>query len=104
MTRSRNLSRQEVLDYISANRERFRREFHIRRMALIGSFARNEQTAESDVDLLVDIEENTPDLYSLKRNLRKLLESQFGRSVEIASERYLKPCFRQEILNEAIYV
>lgn len=101
---SNTLTRKEILEYIGANRDRFKREFHVRRIALIGSFARNEQTVDSDVDLLVDIEENAPDLYSLKRNLRRAFESQFGRAVDIASERYLKPYYREEILSEAIYV
>ena len=52
-------------------------------------FARNEQTSESDVDLLIDLEEDTPHIYEVKRSLRNELERQFGRKVEIASERYL---------------
>ena len=67
-------------------------------------FARNEQTSESDVDLLIDLEENTPRIYEVKRSLRKVLEQQFGRKVEIASERYLKPYYKKEILQDAIYV
>ena len=97
-------SREEVLDYIRSSRSRLRRRYRIRRIALIGSFARGEQTAESDIDFLVDIEENTPDLYELKRELRREMEEKLGRPVEIASERYLKPYYRAEILRDAIYV
>jgi hypothetical protein len=97
-------SRQEVLNYIDSHRDHFRTAFHVRRIALIGSFARDEQTAESDVDLLLDLEEGTPNIYQLKRDLKEELERQFGRPVELASERYLKPYYRKQILQEAIYV
>jgi predicted nucleotidyltransferase len=106
MTAARNVvsSRQEIIAYIDSHREQLRTRFHIRKIALIGSFARDEQTAESDVDLLLDLEEGTAGIYQLKRNLKDELERQFGRPVELASERYLKSYYKKQILQEAIYV
>jgi uncharacterized protein len=97
-------SRQEIIEYINSRKEHLRNDFYVRKIALIGSFARNEQTPDSDIDLLIDLEENAPNIYSLKRNLKQELESQFGRPVELASERYLKAYYREQILQEAIYV
>ncbi len=96
--------RQEILSYIRSQRDHLRKQYHVRRIALIGSFARGEQTAQSDVDILIDLEEGTPDIYRVKRELKAALESRFGRRVEIASERYLKPFYRDQILQEAVYV
>lgn len=98
------LRREDILGYLRRRREHFYRTYHVRRIALIGSFARNEQRPGSDLDLLIDIEEGTPGIYQIKRALRKELGERFGRKVEIASERYLKPCYRDEILREAVYV
>ena len=97
-------NRQEILDYINSNKHRFQSEYHIRKIALIGSFARDEQRSESDVDLLLDLEPGIPNIYQTKRRLRMELETAFGRHVELASERYLKPYYKEEILREAIYV
>lgn len=97
-------SREEIIDYIRSQKTRLMRSFHIRKIALIGSFARSEQDADSDVDLLVDIEEGTPNIYQVKRTLKMEFERQFQRPVEIASERYLKPYYRDRILRDAIYV
>jgi predicted nucleotidyltransferase len=106
MTVARNKvnNRQDIVAYIDSHRDQLRSRFHVRRIALIGSFARDEQTAQSDVDLLLDLEEGAADIYRLKRELKTELERQFGRPVELASERYLKPYYRKEILQEAIYV
>jgi len=97
-------NRQQVIDYIHSNRGRLQSEYHVRRIALIGSFAREEQRPESDVDLLLDLEPDTPDIHQIKLRLRTELEAAFGRPVELASERYLKPYYRDDILREAIYV
>jgi predicted nucleotidyltransferase len=97
-------NRQQIVAYLGSNRGQLRTQFHVRKIALIGSFARDEQTADSDIDLLIDLEEGTADIYLLKRNLKEKLEHEFGRSVELASERYLKSYYRKQILQEAIYV
>ena len=76
----------------------------MRKIALIGSFARNEQTPQSDIDILIDLDENTPDIFEVKRLLQQELENKFKRKVEIVSERYIKPYYREEILSEAVYV
>ncbi|MCK4543704.1 MAG: nucleotidyltransferase domain-containing protein [Spirochaetales bacterium] len=104
MEPDRNLRKEEIIEYLNSQKRRFREEYHIRKIALIGSFARNEQNPESDVDIIVDIEEGTPEIFEMKRSLKKELEETFGRTVEIASERYLKPFYRTEILQEAVYV
>ena len=97
-------NRQQILDYIRSNRGRLLSEYHVRKIALIGSFARDEQRPESDVDLLLDLEPGIPDIHQTKLRLRTEFEAAFGRPVELASERYLKPYYRDEILREAIYV
>jgi predicted nucleotidyltransferase len=97
-------SRAEVVAYLRQHRDRITRDYHLRRIAIIGSFARGEERPESDVDILVDLEPGVPDIHRLKGRLRSELERAFGRKVEIASERYLKPYYREEILREAVYV
>jgi len=98
------LTQADLIAYLREHREHLRRKYHVHRVAVIGSFARNEQHSGSDVDLLVDLESGTPDIHRLKRELRAELEGTFSRRVEIASERYLKPYYRDQILREAVYV
>ena len=97
-------TRQAIIDYIDSQMPRFRSTYYVRKMALIGSFARDEQTSGSDIDLLIDLEPGAPDIHQIKHILKAELEQHFGRRVEIASEPYLKPYYRKQILQEAIYV
>lgn len=104
METKRELMKEDILNYLNSQKREFREKYHVRKIALIGSFARDEQSPYSDIDILVDIEEGTPDIFEVKCALKKEMEQRFGRNVEIASERYLKPFFRTKILQEAVYV
>lgn len=97
-------SKQEILTYLTTQKERLREKYHVRRVAVIGSFARDEQSATSDIDLLLDLEKGTANIYEIKRTLKMQFERDLGRPVELASERYLKPYYKEEILREAIYI
>jgi len=92
------LDRQAVLDRLSTSS----RELHdlgARTLALFGSFARDEATAESDVDLLVDLDRHTFDRYM---DLKLRLEDLLGRRVDLVLVETLKPRVREQILREAI--
>lgn len=67
---------------------------------VFGSVARGEDTATSDVDLLVDLEEGVGllDLIGLERELSKLL----GVAVDVVPADTLKPRVRPRVLAEAV--
>jgi predicted nucleotidyltransferase len=49
-------SRQNILERLRTLKPALQQEFPLRRMAVFGSWARNEQTESSDVDILVDVD------------------------------------------------
>lgn len=67
---------------------------------MYGSVARGEDTATSDIDLLVDLDDGVSlvDLIGLERELRKLL----GVDVDVVPADTLKPYIRALVLSEAI--
>jgi uncharacterized protein len=67
---------------------------------VFGSVARGEASAQSDVDFLVELERGRSllDHAALMIDLESLL----GRRVDVATERGLKPRFREHILQEAV--
>ena len=104
MKNTKELNRQAIMEYLNSRKDYFIENYHLKKIALIGSFARNEQSPQSDIDILVDIEEGTPEIFEAKRLLKDELEKEFRRKVEIASESYIKAYYREEILREAMYV
>jgi len=98
------ISANHIIDYLTTNKLRFQKEYHLTRIGIFGSIARGEQTALSDIDLIVEFEENTDDLFSLKEKLKSEMESIFHLPVDICREKYIKPVFKAQILSEARYV
>ena len=98
------INQTQILDYLSANKQNISQKYHLKKLGIFGSYARNEQTPESDLDLLVEFEENTPDLADKEEFLREEIQSIFNINVDICREKYIKPIFRKYILTDAIYV
>ena len=98
------INQAQVLDYLLANKQNISQKYQLKKLGIFGSYARNEQTPESDLDLLVEFEENIPDLTEKKEFLRKEIQSVFQIPIDICREKYIKPIFRQQILTDAIYV
>ena len=94
----------QILNYLVLNKDRYQEEYHLKKIGIFGSLARAEQTEDSDIDLIVEFEENTPDLYSLKQRLKDEIQEKFNVPVDICREKYIKPIFREQILSEAKYV
>ena len=59
-------TRDQILNFLAQNKKLFRDKFHIVRIGLFGSYARGDQNSDSDLDLLVEFEDNTQDLYDLE--------------------------------------
>ena len=96
-------TRDQILSFLSQNKKLFRDKFHIVRIGLFGSYARGEQNVNSDIDLLVEFEDNTQDLYDLKIQLKDFFKKNIGIEVDICREKYIKPRIKNSILKETVY-
>ncbi|OQX01984.1 MAG: hypothetical protein BWK80_58850 [Desulfobacteraceae bacterium IS3] len=98
------MRKEDISEFIRQNRLWLKEHFHIEKIAIFGSFARNEQTDKSDIDLLIELEDNIPDIHEKKEELRKYFRNKFNRNVDIAREKYLKSYVKHQILHESVYV
>ena len=69
---------------------------YVKRISVFGSFARGEETPESDIDLLVELKppENRPRLGLEWFGLEEKLSCVLGREVELIAEGSLSPYLR----------
>jgi len=93
----------QILNYLSSNKERYHQQYHLVRVGLFGSFARGEETSGSDIDLLVEFEDNTKGLVEVKQELKSEIQNRFDRPVDICREKYMNPIFKTHILSEVVY-
>ena len=97
------LTKSEILDFLKQNKTYFNLHFHIVKIGIFGSYARNEQTPESDIDIILEWQDNTRNIFHLKKELKEFLQDNFKRDIDICSEKWIKPVFRKLILKEVIY-
>jgi len=94
----------QILAYIKENKDVITAKYSLTTIALFGSISTGDYTDDSDIDLLVEFKPNTPNLRQTKKNIREEFKSVFNRDVDVCSKKYIKPYFRDIILNQAIYV
>ena len=97
------LTQQQILQFLSENKTFLRSEFHVSKIGLFGSFARNEQGTESDIDVLIELENNTPNVFDVKWALREFLKAKFNREVDLCNTKHIKPFAKNFILKDVIY-
>ena len=76
--------------------------FSVKTIEVFGSYARNQQTNRSDVDILVTFHEpNDIDLFKFIE-LRLLLKDKLGIRVDLVEKKSLKPIIKDNVLKEAV--
>ena len=92
-------------EHIKHNRKdilRLARRYGVTEMHVFGSTARGEDTPESDIDFLVEMEPGRS-LFDLG-GMQSELETALGRPVDVVTEKGLKARIRTRVLQEAIPV
>jgi len=91
----------EVITRIRAHADELHERFGVTRIDVFGSFARGEQTADSDVDLIVEVEEPTLEtVFGSERFLADLL----GRKTECGSLESINPRVRRNVVGDLVHV
>ena len=93
----------ELVTYLRKKKGVFHDRFGVTRMGILGSFARSEQTIECDIDLVVEFEKSRKNIHTFLQ-LRRLLEKELPRKVDLGFEHSLKPIVRENIKGKIVYV
>jgi predicted nucleotidyltransferase len=96
------MKREDIISFISAQKEKFQQEFGVRKIGLFGSYARGDVRDESDIDIVVEIEK--PDLFHLI-GIKQAIEEALGNKVDIVRLRdKMNQALRSRIERDVIYV
>jgi uncharacterized protein len=87
---------------LSQKKRLLREQYRVTRLGIFGSYARGEQTPESDLDILIDYEQ-APTLFQLVE-LRDYLSKQVGLKVDLVTKNGLKPRMQARVLSEVVDV
>ena len=96
------LGRGEVIEILRAHRDTLTERFGVAELALFGSFARDEATEASDIDILVAFD--GPATSKSNFGVQFYLEDLLGRRVDLVTTNALRPRFRPYVEREAVHV
>lgn len=94
--------KKKIIEILTSKIDFLKAEYSVSSIALFGSFSREEDQKESDVDILVEFSKipGLINFFSLQDHLSSLL----GRKVDLVTSSALNPVIKDEILEEAIYL
>lgn len=96
-----SLEKQNILQELSNQRHHLA-EFGVEEIGLFGSFVRDEANADSDIDLLVEMNKSRKTFRNFLA-LNYYLEELFGRKVELVTKQSLSPYIGPHILRTVEY-
>lgn len=94
-------SKEEIIRRLTACKKKLSAPYKIVKMALFGSYARGDQTEQSDVDVLVEVD---PSIGLEFVSLAEKIEKEIGLPTDVVSIRAIKPRYQKSIEAELIYV
>ena len=97
------LTQKEIMQYLKENKDFFKIKFNILKIGIFGSYARNEQTETSDIDIIIEMPLDTTEIFEKKQELREVLKQTFHCKIDICRERSIRPMFKKIILKDVIY-
>lgn len=96
-------TKENILYLLRKHKQDFSR-FGIRDIGLFGSYLRNDQSLNSDIDLLIDFDPEKESFDNFMAAYDKF-ESLFkNERIEVVTKNGLSPYIGPEILNEVVYV
>ncbi|AQV03101.2 nucleotidyltransferase family protein [Desulfococcus multivorans] len=95
-------SKEDVLRYLKENKHFFQETFGVTRIGIFGSFAQDRQMDSSDIDMVVEFEKDKKNIHNFLR-LKRFLEHQLERKVDLGFEHALKPAVREKIRGTILY-
>ncbi|MDV3002462.1 MAG: hypothetical protein N5P05_004117 (plasmid) [Chroococcopsis gigantea SAG 12.99] len=97
-------SLEEIKTALIEHKQIFFEQFHVTKIGIFGSYIRQEQTEDSDLDILVEFEPNAQFGLFTFCKLENYMTEIAGVKVDLVMKDNLKPKIGQEILSQVVYI
>lgn len=95
------MKKSDILNYLKEHYKEFNERYHVEKIGLFGSYARDEATQDSDIDIFVVMKPSMFDMIAIKEQI----EEDLHKRVDIIREHNnIKPLFLEMINKDLIYV
>jgi len=91
----------DIKRILKEHKKELKEKYKVKKIAIFGSYARSEENKSSDIDILVEFEEQVGFLFF---HLEKYLEKILDLKVDLVTIDVIKPNRAKYILKDLIYV
>ena len=98
------MNKEQILDYLKNKKQFLQEHFGISKIGLFGSYARDESTKNSDIDIIYEIDKDKKFSMFAYLKLNKYLEESFHAKVDLVRETAIKESLKSYISKDIIYV
>jgi len=96
------MTKNEIITYLKEHKNDFKTKYQISKLALFGSYSRNENRDNSDIDIAIETKLSD---YFLLYDFKEELETVFNIKVDVVRVRdKMNEALRKRILKDGIYV
>jgi hypothetical protein len=89
-----------ILNFLNSHKQELQEKYGVKKIGLFGSYSKDKQTGQSDIDIVVDMPTNFDIYYDLKEYLEKNLQ----KKVDLGIEKTMRKLIKEKIKDEIIYV
>lgn len=104
MRRTKTLTIEEIKNIIVSHKEELRKKYGVAEIGIFGSVLRGENNRRSDLDILVELEENHNTGLLAFINMENYLSDLLGMKVDLVEKTSLKPRIGRHILKEVQFL
>ncbi|NPA74200.1 MAG: nucleotidyltransferase family protein [Epsilonproteobacteria bacterium] len=96
------MKKDDILLYLRENKEAFFQKYGVIKIGIFGSYAKGFERFDSDIDIVIKMQKDKKSLKTFF-GLKRELEKQFGKKVDLGIEESLKPLVKDRIKKEIEY-
>ncbi|MEA2018033.1 MAG: nucleotidyltransferase domain-containing protein [Campylobacterota bacterium] len=94
------MTKVDILSYLKEHYQEYKSLYNVEKIGLFGSYARDEATKDSDIDIFVTMEPGMFNMIAIKQQI----EEDLHKKVDIIREhKNIKPLFLEMIHRDLIY-
>ena len=98
-----SLNKDLIIDYLKQHKNNFNEKYSINKLGLFGSFATNNNSNNSDIDIVY--ETTSKDLtFKQMYQLEDELNNYFQRDIDLVNLNYMNPLIKRTAIKDIVYV
>ncbi|HOR95138.1 MAG TPA: nucleotidyltransferase domain-containing protein [Spirochaetota bacterium] len=98
------LSKHQLINFLKSNKEYYKNKYGITRIGLFGSFANNQNTKKSDIDLIIIMSQDKKNIHNflafkneLELILKRKVDVGFEHTIKKSESTYLSDFYNQTV-------